>query len=140
VDGGCGPLGGGRRARRGRAGGPGRHRPAGGGGVRARHRPEAGRHRAHSILPALVSRDPQRLARANGRLVVTQELAGPPAGGFLFSVAAWTPFAVDAVSFAAGSALAAGIVIPVAALLCLPTINDRTVAEARAAAGLGPGA
>jgi MFS family permease len=68
---------------------------------------------AHSILPALVSRDPQRLARANGRLVgtqvVTQELAGPPAGGFRFSVAAWIPFAVDAVSFAAGSALVAGI-------------------------------
>jgi MFS family permease len=37
---------------------------------------------AHSILPALVSRDPQRLERASGRLigaqVVTQELAGPP--------------------------------------------------------------
>ena len=68
---------------------------------------------AHSILPALVSRDPQRLERANGRLVgtqvVAQELAGPPAGGFLFSVATWIPFAVDAVSFAAGSALVAGI-------------------------------
>jgi MFS family permease len=68
---------------------------------------------AHSILPALVSRDPQRLERANGRLVgtqvVTQELAGPPAGGFLFSVAAWVPFAADAVSFAAGSALVASI-------------------------------
>ncbi|MFL5880212.1 MAG: MFS transporter, partial [Actinomycetota bacterium] len=42
---------------------------------------------AQSILPALVSRDAQRLEWANGRLVgtqvVTQELAGPPAGGFL---------------------------------------------------------
>ena len=68
---------------------------------------------AHSILPALVSRDAQRLERANGRLVgtqvVTQELAGPPAGGFLFSLTAWVPFAVDAVSFAAGSALVASI-------------------------------
>ncbi len=68
---------------------------------------------AHSILPALVSRDAQRLEWANGRLVgtqvVTQELAGPPAGGFLFSVAAWVPFAVDAASFAAGSALVASI-------------------------------
>ena len=68
---------------------------------------------ARSILPALVSRDPQRLERANGRLigtrVVTQELAGPPAGGFLFSVAGWVPFALDAVSFAAGSALVASI-------------------------------
>jgi hypothetical protein len=44
----------------------------------------------HSILPALVSRDPERLERANGRLVgtqvVTRELAGPPAGGFRFSL------------------------------------------------------
>jgi MFS family permease len=67
----------------------------------------------HSILPALVSRDPERLQRANGRLVgtqvVTQELAGPPTGGFLFSLSAWVPFAVDAVSFAAGSALVASI-------------------------------
>ena len=68
---------------------------------------------AHSILPALVSREAQRLERANGRLVgtqvVTQELAGPPVGGFLFSAATWVPFAVDAVSFAAGSALVASI-------------------------------
>ena len=68
---------------------------------------------AHSILPTLVSREAQRLERANGRLVgtqvVTQELAGPPVGGFLFSAAAWIPFAVDAVTFAAGSALVATI-------------------------------
>ena len=68
---------------------------------------------SHSILPALVSRDPGRLDRANRRLVgtqvVTQELAGPPVGGFLFSLSAWFPFAVDAVSFAAGSALVASI-------------------------------
>jgi predicted MFS family arabinose efflux permease len=68
---------------------------------------------SHSILPALVSRNPGRLDRANGRLVgtqvVTQELAGPPVGGFLFSLSAWFPFAVDAVSFAAGSALVASI-------------------------------
>jgi predicted MFS family arabinose efflux permease len=68
---------------------------------------------AKSILPALISRDPRRLERANGRLigtqVVTQELAGPPIGGFLFSVAGWVPFALDAVSFAAGSALVASI-------------------------------
>ena len=68
---------------------------------------------AHSILPTLVSREAQRLERANGRLVgtqvVTQELAGPPVGGFLFSAAAWIPFAVDVVTFAAGSALVATI-------------------------------
>jgi MFS family permease len=68
---------------------------------------------SQSILPSLVSRDPHRLERANGRLlgtqVVTQRFAGPPTGGFLFSVATWIPFAVDAVSFAAGSALVATI-------------------------------
>ena len=68
---------------------------------------------ARSILPALVSRDSQRLERANGRLigtqVVTQELAGPPVGGFLFSLAGWVPLALDAVSFAVGSALVAFI-------------------------------
>jgi hypothetical protein len=56
-----------------------------------------------------VSREAQRLERANGRLVGTQELAGPPVGGFLFSAAAWIPSAVDAVTFAAGSALVATI-------------------------------
>jgi Na+/melibiose symporter-like transporter len=68
---------------------------------------------SQALIPALVSRDPGRLERANGRLLgtqmVTQELAGPPAGGFLFSVANWIPFAVDAVSFGASSALVAAI-------------------------------
>jgi hypothetical protein len=32
------------------------------------------------------------------------------------------------------------VVIPVAAILCLPAVNARTIAEARAAAGLEPGA
>jgi MFS family permease len=67
-----------------------------------------------SIVPALVSRDPARLERANGRLqgtqIVANQLVGPPAGGFLFSVAAWIPLAVDAVSFGASSALIATIV------------------------------
>ena len=68
---------------------------------------------SQALIPALVSRDPGRLERANGRLlgtqVVTQQLAGPPASGFLFSVATWIPFAVDAVSFGASSALVAAI-------------------------------
>jgi len=34
--------------------------------------------------------------------------------------------------------LVAGVVIPVVALLCLPAINPRTIAEARSAAGLEP--
>ena len=68
---------------------------------------------SQALIPALVSRDPQRLERANGRLlgtqVITQQLAGPPASGLLFSMAAWIPFAVDAVSFGASSALVAAI-------------------------------
>jgi MFS family permease len=66
---------------------------------------------SQALIPALVSRERARLERANGRLagtrMVAEELAGPPAGGFLFSVSAWIPFAVDAVSFAASSALIA---------------------------------
>jgi hypothetical protein len=33
----------------------------------------------------------------------------------------------------------AGVVIPLTTVLCLPAVNIRTVAEARAAAGLEPG-
>jgi predicted MFS family arabinose efflux permease len=33
----------------------------------------------------------------------------------------------------------AGVVIPVTALLCLPAINTRTIADARRAAGIDPG-
>jgi MFS family permease len=62
-----------------------------------------------AIIPTLVSRDRGRLERANGRLgaVMTagQQLAGPPAGGVVFTVAAWLPFGADAVSFAASAAL-----------------------------------
>jgi predicted MFS family arabinose efflux permease len=36
--------------------------------------------------------------------------------------------------------LVAGVAIPVAALLCLPAVNARTIADARAAAGLDPDA
>ncbi len=68
---------------------------------------------AQALIPALVSRDPHRLALANGRLAgtrtVAEELAGPPAGGFLFSLSACIPFAADAVSFGASSALVAAI-------------------------------
>ena len=68
---------------------------------------------SQALVPSLVSRDPGRLGRANGRLAgtrtVAEELAGPPAGGFLFSASAWLPFAADAVSFGASSALVAAI-------------------------------
>jgi MFS family permease len=68
---------------------------------------------AQAIVPAIVSRDPQRLDRANGRLqgaaIVGQQFIGPPAGGFLFSLAASLPFLINAISFAASSALLAAI-------------------------------
>jgi MFS family permease len=68
---------------------------------------------AQAIVPAIVSRDPQRLERANGRLqgaaIVGQQFIGPPTGGFLFSVAASLPFWINATSFAASSALLAAI-------------------------------
>jgi MFS family permease len=66
---------------------------------------------ALAITPTLVSRDRAKLERANGRLgaVLTagQYLVGPPAGGVVFTMAAWLPFAADAVSFAASAALVA---------------------------------
>lgn len=68
---------------------------------------------SQALIPTLVSRERRRLERANGRLqgtqVVTEQLAGPPAGGLLFSAAAWLPFGADALSFAASSALVASI-------------------------------
>jgi hypothetical protein len=68
---------------------------------------------SQSLIPAVVSRDQAMLERANSRLYATttvgRSLAGPPAGGFLFAVAAWVPFGADAVSFVASSALIAAI-------------------------------
>jgi MFS family permease len=68
---------------------------------------------SQSLVPSLVSRDTRRLERANGRLQGTQvladNLAGPPAGGALFTVAPWLPFTVDAISFVVSSALVAAI-------------------------------
>lgn len=68
---------------------------------------------AQSLIPALVGRHRHRLERANSQLygarTVGQQFVGPPAGGVLFSLAAWVPFLVDALSFAASSALVAAI-------------------------------
>jgi MFS family permease len=62
---------------------------------------------SQAIIPAVVSRD--RLERANSRLfaaeIVSNELAGPPLGGFLFGVAVAVPFLLDAGTFAAAAAL-----------------------------------
>jgi hypothetical protein len=68
---------------------------------------------AMSIVPAIVSREPAQLERANGRLAAAQTVGehflGPPVGGVLFSLARSIPFLADAVSFAASSLLIASI-------------------------------
>jgi MFS family permease len=68
---------------------------------------------AQSLIPAIASRDPRRLERANSQLygaqTVSQNFLGPPAGGFLFGLASAVPFLVDAVSFLASSGLIAAI-------------------------------
>jgi MFS family permease len=62
---------------------------------------------SQAILPAVVARD--RLERANSRLlgaeIVSNELVGPPLGGFLFGVAVAVPFLLDAGTYAAAAAL-----------------------------------
>lgn len=62
---------------------------------------------ASALLPALVDRDD--LARANGRLAstmtVTNQFAGPPLGGLLFSLAASIPFLIGAIGLAAAAGL-----------------------------------
>ena len=62
---------------------------------------------SQAILPAVVSRE--QLERANSRIlgaqIVSNELAGPPLGGFLFGVAVAVPFLLDAGTFAVAAAL-----------------------------------
>ena len=62
---------------------------------------------SQAIIPALVSRE--RLERANSRLyaaeIVSNQLAGPPLGGFLFGLAVAVPFLLDAGTYAAAAAL-----------------------------------
>ena len=68
---------------------------------------------AQAAIPAIVGRDTVRLAAANGRLLgaqtVSQQFAGPPAGGALFTLAPWLPYAADTVSFLGSSLLIARI-------------------------------
>ncbi|HET9142649.1 MFS transporter [Actinophytocola sp.] len=60
-----------------------------------------------AMVPAAVGDG--SLERANGRILATRTLSesllGPPLGGLLFALAAWLPFAVDAVAFAVVAAL-----------------------------------
>jgi MFS family permease len=62
---------------------------------------------SQTALPGVVTRE--NLEKANGRLesarIVSQDLAGPSLGGFLFGVAAAIPFLLNAGAFAAAAAL-----------------------------------
>ncbi|SEG84480.1 Predicted arabinose efflux permease, MFS family [Actinacidiphila yanglinensis] len=68
---------------------------------------------AQSILPHLVSRSSPRLRRANSRLTATRilckDFVGRPVGGALYAVAGWIPVLLNALSYATGSLLVAGI-------------------------------
>jgi MFS family permease len=62
---------------------------------------------AQAIMPSLVDRS--RLEEANGRLysaeIAANEFAGPPAGGYLFSIGMGLPFLVDAITFFSSGSL-----------------------------------
>ncbi|MFC7564806.1 MFS transporter [Actinomadura namibiensis] len=64
---------------------------------------------AATLVPAVVA--PARLEQANGRLqagrMLGEQLAAKPLGAWLFAVAAWSPFLLDAVGLLLVAALAA---------------------------------
>ena len=68
---------------------------------------------SQAAIPAVVGRDQQALAKANGRLwsldLLGRSLVGPPAGAALFAVAAVLPFAANAVTFAISALLLVGL-------------------------------
>lgn len=68
---------------------------------------------AQAAIPAVVGRDQQTLARANGRIwsldLLGRSLVGPPLGAALFAVAAVLPFAANAVTFAISALLLVGL-------------------------------
>lgn len=68
---------------------------------------------AQAAIPAVVGRDQQTLAKANGRIwsldLLGRSLVGPPVGAALFAVAAVLPFAVNAATFAISALFLAGL-------------------------------
>ncbi|MGI5500704.1 MFS transporter [Lentzea sp. CA-135723] len=85
---------------------------------------------AQSAIPDFVSRDPRKLAKANGRIVAAEsngeDFVGPPLGSALFGVWNFLPFAGNALSFAASG------------LLLGQRLRHRAVRGARAAGQGGP--
>lgn len=68
---------------------------------------------AQTAIPAVVGRDQQTLAKANGRIwsldLLGRSLVGPPVGAALFAVAAVLPFAANAVTFAISALFLVGL-------------------------------
>lgn len=68
---------------------------------------------AQAAIPAVVGRDQQTLAKANGRIwsldLLGRSLVGPPVGAALFAVAAVLPFAANAVTFAISALFLVGL-------------------------------
>ena len=68
---------------------------------------------AQAAIPAVVGRDQQTLAKANGRIwsldLLGRSLVGPPLGAALFAVAALLPFAANAVTFAISAVFLVGL-------------------------------
>lgn len=66
---------------------------------------------SQALVPAVVAVD--ELDEANGRLQaaedVGREFVGPPIGSMAFSLAAWLPFAVDAISYLLSAVILLGI-------------------------------
>ena len=68
---------------------------------------------AQAAIPMVVGRDPDSLARANGRLwsldLVGRSLIGPPVGAALFALAAALPFVVNAGTFVISALFLTGL-------------------------------
>lgn len=68
---------------------------------------------AQAAIPAVVGKDQQTLAKANGRIwsldLFGRSLVGPPLGAALFALAAVLPFAVNAVTFTVSALLLVGL-------------------------------
>lgn len=84
-----------------------------------------------AILPETVGR--ADLSRANGRMFASrslgQALLGPPLAGWLFAIALWTPFAVDAAAFVLVSVLCLALSTTVARAPVARTTFRAAIAE-----------
>ena len=84
-----------------------------------------------AILPEIVGR--VDLDRANGRMYASrtlgQSLLGPPLAGWLFAIALWTPFVLDAAAFVLVSTLCLTLSVAVARAPAVRTTFRAAIAE-----------